>query len=492
MPIQNSISNLSEKAIFAILFLYCLFIRLPFFFRDYIDRDESSFILMGQSWVDGNLPFTELWDIKPPLIFFFFGSIIYFFGKSFIAIRLIGVLLVTTSSFFTYKLAKEDASKSIALVTALLCIILQSLFGSLQGVMSEHIAMAFMTPAIWLMVTTKNSNYKWIGIGVLVGCALMVKLNLAYVALILGLIIIWTSYKNEKSILSILNPILYGLGALVIIMLCFLPYYIDDLYMLWWKSVVEAPLAYAGARNDSFIKLLAYLSPFILLIWYSWKIGFLNLKNHNKLFIIGSIFGTLLAFIKGGRVNGHYLILIYPTILAFIAILIKKKYSLRPKNLIPYIILFLFLIPVESYLEYYNIIKHKIERGSLFNGEGITVPKYFNDYGINSSNIYFAEYHIGYWLMNVKPVSKSATQPSNILKDEMFFAYENLRATGEEELKYIIEQKSPSHIVTRKNRRVFDKKEYKANFYINLQLLKLYKPLDTVDNAIIYERLKLK
>jgi len=28
------------------LFLAALFIRFPFFFRDYIDRDESTFILM--------------------------------------------------------------------------------------------------------------------------------------------------------------------------------------------------------------------------------------------------------------------------------------------------------------------------------------------------------------------------------------------------------------------------------------------------------------
>lgn len=486
------IQNLSEKWIFAALFLYGLFIRLPFFFRDYIDRDESSFILMGQSWVDGNLPFTELWDIKPPLIFFFFGAILYVFGKSFIAIRLIGVLLVTITSFFTYKLAKEETSKYMALIMALLCVILQSLFGSLQGVMSEHIAMACMTPAIWLMINTKTSFYRWMCIGVLVGCALMVKLNLAYVALILGLIIIWITFKKEKPLLSLLPPILYGLGALLVIAFCFLPYYLNDLSILWWKSVITAPLAYAGARTDSSVKLIAYLLPFVFLIWYTWKKRILNLKKGNSLFIIGAILGTLWAFIKGGRVNGHYLILIYPPILVLIAMLIKKDNALKRRKFVPIVFFIFFLIPVESYFEYYAIIKHKIEKGTFFNGEGISVPEYFENHKIPTTNIYFAEYHIGYWVMNKKPVTKASTQPSNILKDEMFFAYDNPRETGEQELQFILEQKQPSHIITRKNRRIFDKKEITANFYINLQLLKNYRPLDTIEEAIIHERLPVQ
>src|SRR6056297_2973359 len=100
----NKYKVFESKTTFLILFLVSFFIRFPFFFRDYIDRDESTFILVAQSWVEGNLPFTELWDVKPPLTFFFFASIIYAFGKSIFTIRLFGVLLVTISSFFTYRI----------------------------------------------------------------------------------------------------------------------------------------------------------------------------------------------------------------------------------------------------------------------------------------------------------------------------------------------------------------------------------------------------
>ena len=71
----------------------------------------------------------------------------------------------------------------------------------------------------------------------------------------------------------------------------------------------------------------------------------------------------------------------------------------------------------------------------------------------------------------------------------MFFAYDNPRKTGEEELKYILEEKQPLYVITRKNRRIFDKKEIAVNFYMNLQLLQNYTPLDTVEGAIIHKRL---
>lgn len=42
---------------------------------DVIDKDESTFVLLGQSLADGRLPYTETYDIKPPLGYVFFALI---------------------------------------------------------------------------------------------------------------------------------------------------------------------------------------------------------------------------------------------------------------------------------------------------------------------------------------------------------------------------------------------------------------------------------
>src|SRR6476620_8136837 len=101
-----------QYAVEIFLFLATLFIRFPFFFRDYIDRDESTFILLGQSITDGYLPYNFLWDLKPPLLFYTFGLIEYIFPHSLIAIRFFGVLIIFFSAVLLMQIAKKSGVRN--------------------------------------------------------------------------------------------------------------------------------------------------------------------------------------------------------------------------------------------------------------------------------------------------------------------------------------------------------------------------------------------
>ena len=50
----------SEFAVIAALCLWALILRLPFFFPDTIDWDESTLIIMGQGIRDGFLPYDRM------------------------------------------------------------------------------------------------------------------------------------------------------------------------------------------------------------------------------------------------------------------------------------------------------------------------------------------------------------------------------------------------------------------------------------------------
>ena len=56
----------SGIAVIAALCLWALVLRLPFFFPDTIDWDESTLIIMGQGIRDGLLSYDRIWDSKPP------------------------------------------------------------------------------------------------------------------------------------------------------------------------------------------------------------------------------------------------------------------------------------------------------------------------------------------------------------------------------------------------------------------------------------------
>ena len=104
----------------AYLLLLTIIIRFPFFFQDVINWDESTFILMGQSVLDGHLPYTELWDVKPPGAFLIYALFIALFGKSIVSIRIGGTLCVALISFFTYLIGNSLWKSRVGILGATL------------------------------------------------------------------------------------------------------------------------------------------------------------------------------------------------------------------------------------------------------------------------------------------------------------------------------------------------------------------------------------
>jgi hypothetical protein len=444
---------------------------------------------MGQSWVDGNLPYTELWDLKPPITFLFFAAIIYVFGKSFIAIRLFGTLLVALTAFFTYKIGEETNSKKTGFWSAIICVVLLTLFGSLQGVMSEHICMAFFMPGLYLLIRSNKPHWHLVS-GLLMGAAVMAKMNIAYAIFFLGIFIMYRKMSNKKWALGIINFMLFGFGILLVILFTFLPYYLNGNPEVWWKSVVLAPLEYVGARRETVLDLAPTFIFLAVFFFFVWKKNLMDFKKISVQFLLVAILGVLYAFYKGGRINGHYLIQLHPILVVLVVIVLGKIHFFKQLKWKPYYLVFIFLIPMESYLEYANVLKNRFEWGTFFNGEGISVPKYIEENDIDTQNILFLGYHIGYWALDATPPTKAATHPSNICREELFPFYENPRKSSIEELRYIMETIQPKTIITRKNRLVFDKKQTKENQYINAYLLKQYKVHATVEKANILQRLK--
>ncbi len=479
----------SARRVFLFLSLLSFFIRLPFFFRDYIDRDESTFILMGQAWVDGFLPYTVLWDVKPPLTFLFFASCIYLFGKSFIAIRLIGALLVALTAFFTYSITLKLSNHKAAMFSGIGCVVLQSMFGSIQGVMSEHILMTFFMAALYLLLTGKK-KYGIILSGLCLGIALMVKISIAFPILLLGTYLLFRYFKDDGLVVSVSKMFLLSTSALIIILLTLLPYYLTGKTALWWDSVILAPLAYTEAGRTTSMALFALCMPILIMIFWGWRSNRLPLKEIGSAALVVSIVGLLISFLKGGRINSHYLIQLYPPLLIIVAVILSKELGKIGRNARPWILVILFLMPVETYLEYVNILKNKFQQGTFYNGEGFTVPKYLSENQLDHEETLFLGYHIGYWVMDKYPPAKTATHPSNICKSEMFPYYNPERTTALEEVKYIMEEVSPKIIITRTNRSVFDKKQLKENIYFDSILNTDYKFLDRVDNADIYRSLE--
>jgi 4-amino-4-deoxy-L-arabinose transferase-like glycosyltransferase len=233
------------------LFFTTLFIRFPFFFRDYIDQDESTFILMGQSIADGHLPYDHLWDLKPPLLFYFFAVIEKIFPHSFVAIRFFGVLIVFLSAVLLLKITKQTGLRNGFLI-ALSYVLLSSEFGSLQGVMSEHFAVFFLLLGLVFLLRKKN-RANLLMTGIAFGCATLCKLNYAYAIAALLIFYFINSYQKENFKQAVRSVALLVVGILIPVALISVPYILAGKLDLFINSVFLAPLEYARALNHSWI-----------------------------------------------------------------------------------------------------------------------------------------------------------------------------------------------------------------------------------------------
>ncbi len=463
-----------------------LFFRLPFFFRDYVDRDESTFILMAQSLVDGHLPYTQLWDLKPPLLFLLFAMPVWAFGKSLFAIRVMGWLAVSGIAYYTYALGRGTGGKGAGLAAGIACMFLMSLGGSVQGVMSEHFSILFLLPSLSLLVKPPGRwNYMLAGAGF--ALAVLCKSNLAIALPILGLYLLFQCFGREGGPLRV--PVLFLLlGGTLLLFGSAAPYLYNGQGTLWWDSVIRAPLAYSGDSGGIRASSLLFYGVMGFLLWLGFRRGWLDRDNPLTRVVTIALIGILLAFFKGGRLNGHYLLQFYPLALV---LLFGALQRLSPRSIRIFAggaLLWSLLVPVESYREYAAIVSHYRERGHWYNGEGVEVPLYLEKAYPGETNVLFLEYHIGYWLLGALPPTAVATHPSNICRGYLYPFIPDSHESPESEIRYIMETKRPELVVRRMGKAVFDTQYILENAEIESYLGVYYRRDTLVGRAEIYVR----
>jgi hypothetical protein len=446
MALNNRWLKISVSANSLFLFFALLFIRLPFFFRDYIDRDESTFILLGQSIADGYLPYDRLWDLKPPLLFYLFGLIETIFPYSLVAIRLFGMLAIFGSALLLVQIANRSGLKN-GLLIAFSYVILSSMFGSVQGVMSEHIAVFFMLAGLFFFIKQKTSPNLLIA-GLFFGCALLCKMNYAYAVLVI-LLYRFISSRSAGLLAPVKNDLLVVAGISVSLLLAVIPFIIHHKLNLFIDSVFLAPFEYG---HDSQMTFFEKLRKTWWVILTGIVVAFFAIRKkkgeQREMGWLAAliILATIYTFFSAGMVNGHYLIQLYPFIVLLVfGIIITKELKV---GLIA-LGLFVLVAGVETMIEYYRLFNHYNKYGTLYHGKSFEAIRELKARQLDTTKIFFVDYHIGYWLLRQYPLTKSTTHPSNITRPYLFKYFGVRNSTSMQELKYLMEEVKPVVIVSK-------------------------------------------
>ena len=313
-----------------------LFVFLTQFYSigvEVINWDESDFILMGSSFYNGNLPYVEVWDLKPPLHFFYLGTVFKLFSPSLLTARLAGDFLIFITSIFLYFISKKIFRNYEAVMVSLLYISLVS-FEFAQPTMTEYLSTLFVIVG---MIFYENNNSKSIfASGLLITLAIFTRTNTAFVWMFFILYSVFV--KNRR-----VNLKYYILGSGVPVIILSSLYFAEGKIIEFYYSVFLIPLGntlirenivevFMSSYKGIFVDNIFSIPTFFLIFLILFSLSLLNPKFRSQLFeglplinLYVYVFLSLaISILVGGRFYYHYLIQLFPFLSIFIIFAISK------------------------------------------------------------------------------------------------------------------------------------------------------------------------
>ena len=293
--------------------------------------DEATFILVASSLLDGQLPYVGLFDIKPPGIFFALAGAMSLFGENLLTVRLFGTFCLLIAAFFGYAIVRRQTSRVVAgLSIAVLCAL--TFHWEFQPTLTEHLAMALLMPAVWLLVAGRDDPWQSFFVGVLLSFATLTRTNIAFVVFAIGLFYNYRSWGPRAEVPRVaVAAYIAGVAApfvpLVII------YWLADGLDVLFLSLVRVPLSFASSqmsmmetlhrqagfwmgslREFTFIILPAtfYIVAGLAGCAFSYRRERCLDGNHRLLLVLAAVSVSVIA---GGAAYLHYQLQILPLLL---------------------------------------------------------------------------------------------------------------------------------------------------------------------------------
>lgn len=457
-----------------LLLLLTVATRLAFFVPGVINWDESTFILMAQEIVDGRLPYVTLWDLKPPLLFAVLAGAIAAFGHDVAAVRLAGLLCVFIAALQIHLLASRRWDAPTAWTAAVLFIIAASAIEDGQATMSEYVTLPFLLGAT-LVAGRLPTLGRAFAVGALLGIATLVRLNLAYVALGLGLWLAWSHWSlGTRRLAALLAS--YAIGGLAVLALTALPYALHGSLGLFVYSVFEAPLVYTqsfhgplhvagqlGRWAMGLNKPAGFFNPGMwigLSIWLVAAIGLVVAVRHDRAApgtpatsstAIGV--ATLLvsiSIVMSGNPEPHYLIQLLPFACLYAGYAYRQVFTGITSKLARLLLAIAVIVMLVPTVQATVKAARQLHAGQLDRGTAYRIAEFLGPRCDDSCSVYLLIDHLAYWLLDKQPPSRAVTHPSNITKPYLLRPEIGARETPAQEMAWILDQR-PTYIVTRRD-----------------------------------------
>ncbi len=180
-------------------------------------RDSGVFLYIGWRMLKGETPYLQIWDHKPPLIYFVDALGIWLTPNSFWGIWLIQLIFISATVFLTYKSIERTlgslsaAASSILMVSSLLTI-------TKEGNVTEEYALLFQVICIWLIVLSTKRGLQAkdiLLIGLAGGIAFNFKQTTIGMLISYGAVLLAKHISERNYRLALKNGLILTIGWLI-------------------------------------------------------------------------------------------------------------------------------------------------------------------------------------------------------------------------------------------------------------------------------------
>lgn len=223
-------------------------------------RDQGIHALIAYAMSEGQIPYLDVYNIKPPLTTLFHWVALKLFGHSMLAIRVLDLLVSLATAFLIYILVQHLTNNRVwSVIAAALFSLLYYSFGFWNTAQTDGWISPFIVASILCFTLATDQKrgpgrgLKMFTAGSLLGTAVMLK----YTAILFVLVMLSSYFSGKQRRQNFWPDILYGSvgGAAV-------------------AAVVLAILAAFGAIN-SFVETQNFVRGYVTSYWSSNVVGML-------------------------------------------------------------------------------------------------------------------------------------------------------------------------------------------------------------------------
>lgn len=453
---------------YLLLALLVLILRLPFFFEDVIDSEESTLVLMGQAWLDGWLPYVQLWDEKPPLCFAAFALFIELFGRWVPGVRIGGALCVWLAAAGALRLGHRMGGSTGGWLAGVGAAIFMSIQASGQATLSETVAAPALLLGVSALALRSGSASAVLG-GAALGVASLVRIDLLLVLVAaLVLLLVRDRPRAPGFLAGLAAP--FALLALV--------YGVAGHLSLWLRSVFVAPAALIGTG-------VAALPP--ASERPRMQIGPRGRPSAWLWWLVSSA-TVLVSTLSMGGLSGHGWNQFHPLAAAGLGGLVGRglegTMGAPARRWVAGVGL-LLLVGAGAWpllRAYRGWLDEPFPARSY--GTTVTVARTLEGFEVGEGPVFMETAHLAYWHLGLNPPTRMAAQPENLLRAELLRAVEGPEYGPAEALAAIFDAQ-PLFVVTKPGGGRFAADPELQRLY--LEKLKAYELRTVVDGVEVYE-----